>query len=61
MVRALEIQDVARATSCMACALEMRSGKTELKNNCACVTFDPVGETAGGVVGGKISTQATNS
>ena len=25
-VRALEIHDVARATSCIACALEMRSG-----------------------------------
>ena len=27
------------------------------ENDCACVTYDPVG----GVVGGKISTQATNS
>ena len=36
------------------------NGATELKNDCACVTFDPVGGHSAGV-GGKISTQAANS
>ena len=37
---------------------------TELKNDGACVTFDPVGGSVGGQsagVGGRISTQAANS